>query len=52
MNSLLNVIAVVLIVGWLLSVFVYSATGLIHILLIAGLIALVVGLMRTPGTVL
>ena len=40
MGNILYIIAVILIIGWLLGVFVYSATGLIHALLVIALIAL------------
>lgn len=46
MRSILYLIAVVLIIGWLLGFFVYSATGLIHILLVLAVISLLVGLIR------
>ncbi|HTQ29056.1 MAG TPA: lmo0937 family membrane protein [Puia sp.] len=46
MRSLLYLIAVVLIIGWLVGFFVYSAAGLIHILLILALISLILGVMR------
>lgn len=46
MNNLLYVIAVVLIIGWILGFFVYSATGLIHLLLVIALIAIVLRLIR------
>ena len=46
MNSLLYVIAVVMIIAWLLGVFVYSATGLIHVLLVLALVSVVLGLIR------
>jgi Family of unknown function (DUF5670) len=50
MRSILYIIAVVLIIGWLLGVFVYSVGGLIHILLVLAVISLLVGLIggRTP----
>ena len=48
MNSLLYIIAVVLIIGWALGVFVYSAAGLIHILLVIAIIAIILGLIRRP----
>jgi hypothetical protein len=41
MNSLLFIIAVILVVGWLLGVFIYSVGGLIHILLVFAVIAIV-----------
>jgi hypothetical protein len=46
MNSLLYIIAVILIVGWLLGFFYYSAGGLIHVLLVIAVIALILGLIR------
>ncbi|WEK33494.1 MAG: lmo0937 family membrane protein [Candidatus Pseudobacter hemicellulosilyticus] len=46
MRSILYLIAVVLIIGWLLGVFVYSATGLIHILIVLAVISLLVGIIR------
>jgi hypothetical protein len=44
MNSLLYLIAVILIIGWLLGVFVYSVGGLIHILLVLAVISIVLRL--------
>jgi len=46
MRGILYLIAVILIIGWLLGVFVYSATGLIHILLVIAIIALLLGFIR------
>ncbi len=46
MRSLLYIIAVIMIIGWLLGVFVYSATGLIHILIVLAVIALILGIIR------
>ncbi|HEY8388352.1 MAG TPA: lmo0937 family membrane protein [Parasegetibacter sp.] len=46
MRSLLYLIAVVMIIGWLLGVFVYSATGLIHILIVLAIVALLLGIIR------
>jgi Family of unknown function (DUF5670) len=46
MNSLLYIIAVILIIGWALGVFVYSATGLIHVLIVLAVIALLLGIIR------
>ena len=51
MNSLLYIIAVILIVGWALGVFMYSATGLIHVLLVIAVIALLIGIIKRPTTV-
>ncbi len=44
MSSLLYVIALVLIIGWLLGVFVYSVGGLIHILLVLAVVAILLRL--------
>lgn len=46
MRSILYIIAVILLIGWLLGVFVYSVVGLIHILLVFAVIALVFGLIQ------
>ena len=46
MRSILYLIAVILIVGWLLGAFVYNATGLIHILLVLAVVSLLLGFIR------
>jgi hypothetical protein len=46
MGSLLYLVAVILIIGWLLGVFYYSATGLIHVLLVIAIIAILLGVIR------
>ncbi len=46
MRGLLYIIAVILIIGWALGVFVYSATGIIHVLLVIAIIALLLGIIR------
>ncbi|HEX8020510.1 lmo0937 family membrane protein [Mucilaginibacter sp.] len=51
MRSLLYIIAVILIIGWAVSVFAYSATGLIHTLLVIAVIAFLLGVIRNPSTV-
>jgi len=48
MNSLLYIIAVILVIGWALGFFLYSATGIIHILLVIAVIALLLGIIRRP----
>jgi hypothetical protein len=40
MNSLLYIIAVILVIGWLIGFVGYSAGGLIHILLVLAIIAI------------
>ena len=46
MRSILYLIAVILVIGWLLGVFVYSAGGLIHILIVIAVVALLLALIR------
>lgn len=46
MRSLLYIIAVILVIGWILGFFVYSAGGLIHILLVIAIIALILAVIR------
>jgi Family of unknown function (DUF5670) len=46
MRSLLYLIAVILLIGWLLGVFVYSAAGLIHILIVLAIISLLLAIIR------
>jgi len=46
MSGLLYVVAVVLLIGWLLGVFVFSAGSLIHVLLVIAIIALLLGVIR------
>ncbi|MBW8684012.1 MULTISPECIES: lmo0937 family membrane protein [Chitinophaga] len=46
MGSLLYLIAVILIIGWLLGFFVYSAGGLIHILLVIAIVAILLQIIR------
>jgi hypothetical protein len=51
MNSLLYIVAVILIIGWALGVFMYSATGLIHVLLVIAIIAIILGVIRRPTVI-
>ncbi|HVW95440.1 MAG TPA: lmo0937 family membrane protein [Mucilaginibacter sp.] len=51
MNSLLYIIAVILIIGWAIGFFFTSVGGLIHILLVIAVISLVLGLLRRPTAV-
>ncbi|MBS1654075.1 MAG: lmo0937 family membrane protein [Bacteroidetes bacterium] len=46
MNGILYIIAILLIIGWLLGVLVYSASGLIHILLVLAVVAILLRLIR------
>jgi hypothetical protein len=51
MNSLLYIIAVILVIGWAIGVFFYSVGSLIHILLVIAVIALLLGLIRRPTAI-
>lgn len=46
MRTLLYVIAVIMIIGWLLGLFVFSAGYLIHVLLIFAVISILISLIR------
>jgi hypothetical protein len=46
MNSLLYLIAVILIIGWAVGFFVYSATGIIHVLLVLAIVAVLLNIIR------
>ena len=46
MRGLLYLIAVILLIGWAIGFFLYSAAGLIHILIILAVISLVLGVLR------
>jgi hypothetical protein len=46
MSGLLYLIAVILLIGWLLGVFVYSVGGLIHILIVLAVISLILAIIR------
>ena len=43
---MLYLIAVILIIGWLLGVFIFSLTGLIHILLVLAVIAILLRIIQ------
>ena len=46
MGTLLYIIAVILVIAWLVGVFVYSLSGLIHILLVIAILAILLRLIR------
>lgn len=50
MRSLLYIIAVILIIGWLLGSFAWHAGNLIHILLVLAIVSFLLGVIRR-GTV-
>lgn len=41
MENVLYIIAVILVIGWVIGFVVYGATGVVHILLATGFLALV-----------
>jgi hypothetical protein len=51
MRSLLYIIAVIMIIGWAIGVFAYSAGGIIHALLIIAIISFLIGIIRSPSAV-
>ena len=50
MRSILYLIAVLLVIGWLLGAFVWNMGSLIHILLVLAVVSLLLGFIRR-GTV-
>jgi len=46
MRSILYLIAVILVIGWLLGAFVWNLGSLIHILLVLAVVSLLLGLIR------
>ena len=51
MNSILYVTSLILIVLWAIGFFLFALSGFIHLILIVGLVALFMGLMRRPTVV-
>ncbi|MEX0660655.1 MAG: lmo0937 family membrane protein [Balneolaceae bacterium] len=51
MRSLLYIIAVIMVIGWLFGFLVYSIGGLIHILLVIAVIAILLDLIGSRRTV-
>jgi hypothetical protein len=51
MRSLLYIIAVILILGWVLGFFIYSAGYLIHILLVLAIISVLLGIIRGSSAI-
>lgn len=49
MRSILYLIAVILVIGWLFGFFVSSFGSLVHILLVLAIISLLLGLIRGRG---
>jgi hypothetical protein len=46
MRSILYLIAVILVIGWLVGFFAYSVGGIIHILLILAIVSLLLGIIN------
>ncbi|MGF1637262.1 MAG: lmo0937 family membrane protein [Cyclobacteriaceae bacterium] len=46
MRSILYLVAVVLVIGWLLGFFVYSAGQVIHLLLVIAVVAIILAVIR------
>ena len=46
MRSILYLIAVILVIGWLLGAFVWNAGSIIHVLLVLAVVSLLLGLIR------
>jgi len=46
MENLLYIIAVILVIGWLIGVFAYNLTGVIHVLLVLALISVLFNVIR------
>ncbi|MDR3693135.1 lmo0937 family membrane protein [Mucilaginibacter sp.] len=51
MNSILYLIASILVITWAIGFFFMAIGGLIHILLIIALITIVLGLIRRPTAI-
>lgn len=46
MRSILYIIALVLVIGWVVGFFAYSAGNIIHILLVLAIISILIGVIR------
>ncbi len=46
MSDILYIVAIILVIGWFVGVFVYSIGSLIHILLVIAVIAILLRLIR------
>ncbi len=46
MSNILYLIAVILIIGWAVGFFAYSAGGIIHVLLVIAIIAVLLNVIR------
>lgn len=46
MRSLLYLIAIILVIGWVFGFFVYNTGGIIHVLLVIAVISLLLGIIK------
>jgi hypothetical protein len=46
MSNLLYIVAVILIIGWAIGFFAYSAGAIIHVLLVIAIISFLIGIIR------
>ena len=46
MRSILYIVAVLLVIGWLIGFLGYAAGGLIHILLVLAIISVIIGVLQ------
>ena len=51
MRSLLYIVAVILVIGWAIGTFAYSAGGLIYVLLVLAVISFIFGILRRDTVV-
>jgi hypothetical protein len=51
MSNLLYIVAVILIIGWAIGFFAYTAGSMIHILLVIAIISLIIGIIRRPTAI-
>ena len=49
MRSILYIIAVILVIGWAISVFMYAASGIINIILVVAAVALLLGIFKSTS---
>ncbi len=46
MGNILYLVAIILVIGWAIGVFAYSASGIIHFLLVLALISVLLKIIR------
>lgn len=50
MGNLLYILAAIFIMGWVIAVYGYNAGGLVHVLLIVGVVAVIIRLLSRKKT--